>query len=64
MDTSSSIEEEMSHVRLEAQRLGRVVVGDPIVVETAGPDGVTGWWLSVMVERPTSPSDGFALATA
>ena len=53
----------MTHVREEAERLGRVVVGDPVVVEAASPSGTTGWWLSVMVERAASPDD-LALANA
>ncbi len=63
MDASSSVEEEMSHVRLEAERLGRHVVGDPVVVETTGPNG-SGWWLSVLVERGETSSDELALASA
>jgi len=63
VDASSSVEEEMTHVREEAERLGRVVVGDPVVVEAASPSGTTGWWLSVMVERAASPDD-LALANA
>jgi hypothetical protein len=63
VDASSSVEEEMSHVRLEAERLGRHVVGDPVVVETTGPNG-SGWWLSVLVERGETPSDELALASA
>ena len=63
VDASSSVEEEMSHVRLEAERLGRHVVGDPVVVETNGPNG-TGWWLSVLVERGADTADDLALASA
>jgi hypothetical protein len=63
VDASSSVEEEMSHVRREAERLGRHVVGDPIVIETTGPNG-SGWWLSVLVERGNTSSDELALAPA
>jgi hypothetical protein len=63
VDASSSVEEEMSHVRREAERLGRHVVGDPIVMETTGPNG-SGWWLSVLVERGDTSSDELALAPA
>jgi hypothetical protein len=64
VDASSSVEEEMTHVRLEAERLGRIVIGEPTVLETAGPDGVTGTWLSVLVERPRHSADDLALASA
>jgi hypothetical protein len=64
VDASSSVEEEMTHVRLEAERLGRIVVGDPVVIQAASPDGATGWWLSVLVERPETPSEDLALAPA
>jgi hypothetical protein len=57
VDASSSIEEEMIHVREEAERLGRVVVGDPVVIEAANATGATGWWLSVHVERPASSGE-------
>jgi hypothetical protein len=63
VDASSSIEEEMIHVREEAQRLGRTVVGDPVVIEAANAAGTTGWWLSVHVER-TEPSGELTLTPA
>jgi len=64
VDASSSIEEEMMHVREEAERLGRIVVGDPVVIEAASASGVTGWWLSVNVERAGAASGELALASA
>jgi hypothetical protein len=64
VDASSSVEEEMTHVRLEAERLGRVVVGEPIVVQSASPDGATGWWLSVLVERENTAPQDLALTPA
>jgi hypothetical protein len=63
VDASSSVEEEMNHVREEAERLGRIVVGDPIVVEASTPSGTTGWWLSVHVERAAAAGE-LALAPA
>jgi hypothetical protein len=64
VDASSSIEEEMLHVREEAERLGRIVVGDPVVIEAANTSGSTGWWLSVNVERAAPAAGDLALAPA
>ena len=62
VDASSSVEEEMIHVREEAERLGRVVVGDPVVIEAANANGATGWWLSVSVERAAPATGELTLA--
>jgi len=63
VDASSSVEEEMIHVREEAERLGRIVVGYPVVIEAASATGSSGWWLSVNVERAPSGSGELALAS-
>ncbi|MFL5735788.1 MAG: hypothetical protein ACJ76P_00435 [Actinomycetota bacterium] len=64
VDQSSSIEEEMLHVREEADRLGRVVVGEPVIIEAANSSGSSGWWLSVTVRRAGSAAGELALAPA
>jgi hypothetical protein len=64
VDQSSSIEEEMLHVREEAERLGRIVVGEPVVIEAANSSGSSGWWLSVTVERLGSSAGELAFAPA
>jgi hypothetical protein len=64
VDASSSLEEEMLHVREEAERLGRIVVGEPAIIEASNPGGSTGWWLSVSVERVGSSTGELALAPA
>jgi len=56
LEDRDKLDEAVASAEAEARRLGRKLVGDPILTESKNADGTSSWWVTVTVERVASPS--------
>jgi hypothetical protein len=56
LEDRDKLDEAVAAAEAEAKRLGRELVGDPILTESKNPDGTSTWWVTVTVERSVSSS--------
>jgi hypothetical protein len=50
IDDRSKVREAISEAEVEVARMGRRIVGEPLLAEVVDARGVSTWWLSVSVE--------------
>jgi hypothetical protein len=50
------LDEAVASAEAEARRLGRHIVGEPVLTESKNADGTSSWWVTVTVERQVSGS--------
>jgi hypothetical protein len=54
IDDRSKVHEAISEAQVEVARLGRQIVGEPLLAEVVDARGVSTWWISVSIEARSS----------
>jgi hypothetical protein len=56
LEDRDKLDEAVAAAEAEARRLGRHIVGEPVLTESKNADGTPSWWVTVTVERAVSGS--------
>ncbi|MFL5768007.1 MAG: hypothetical protein ACJ758_09235 [Actinomycetota bacterium] len=54
LEDRDKLDEVVAAAETEARRLGRRLVGDPVLTESKNADGTSSWWVTFTVERAVS----------
>jgi hypothetical protein len=56
LEDRDKLDDAVAAAEAEARRLGRHLVGEPVLTESKNADGTSTWWVTVTVERGVGTS--------